>query len=79
MKQRLRNFWACVSITFNQVIHLGNAPYPLSLSETCYIRQYAVQYRIGLKVIDFLFGLFGELEHCKQSYLKGMEARRYYT
>jgi len=77
--QRARNFWACVSITFNQAVHFGAAPYPLSFSETCYIRQYAVQYRIGMKVVDAIFRLFGEHQHCRNAYINGMEARRFYT
>ena len=77
--QRARNFWACVSITFNQAVHFGAAPYPLSFSETCYIRQYMLRYSIGMKVVDFLFRLFGEHDHCRNAYLSGIEARRYYT
>ncbi len=76
---RARNFWACVSITFNQAVHFGNAPYPLSFSETCYLRQDKRRYSIGMKVVDGIFKLFGEFEHCKNSYINGMVERRRYT
>jgi len=77
--RRARNFWSCVSIVFNQAIHLGNAPYPLSFSETCYIRQDRKRYRIGLLLVDTIFDLFGEHDHCKRSWVVGIEARRRYT
>ena len=77
--QRARNFWACVSITFNQAVHFGAAPYPLSFSETCYMRQDQRRYRVGKEVVDFIFRLFGEHDHCRNSWNKGIEARRYYS
>ena len=78
-KERARNFWGCVSICFNQAIHWGGAPYPLTLSETCYIRQCDKRYRFGVVVIDGLFSLFGEHDHCRKSWIKGAQARRYYA
>ena len=77
--QRARNFWACVSITFNQAVHFGAAPYPLSFSETCYIRQDQRRYRIGRYTVDAIFSLFGEDQHCMKAWIRGIEARRYYS
>ena len=78
-EERARNFWACVSICFNQAIHWGAAPYPLTLSETCYLRQYKKRYSIGMWIIDTTFELFGEYRHCRNAWCKGMEQRRMYT
>ncbi len=76
---RARNFWACVSITFNQAIHFGNAPYPLSFSETCFLRSKQRRYKIGMAIVDFLFSLAGETEHCERSYINGCKERARYV
>lgn len=73
--ERARNYWACVSILFNQTLHLGGAPYPYTLSETCYLRRHRLQYRIGQVIIDSLFLLFGEYDHCEMSYEVGRSYR----
>ena len=73
---RARNYWACVSILFNQTLHFGGAPYPLTLSETCYARQGMLRYDVGMLLIDSFFELFGEYNHCRNAYIKGLEARR---
>ena len=77
--ERARSFWGCVSICFNQAVHFGAAPYPLSFSETCYMRQYKKRYRYALVVVDSIFFFFGEDDHCKQAWIKGMAARRLYV
>ena len=76
---RARNYWACVSILFNQTLHFGGAPYPLTLSETCYMRQDVLRYAVGMRMIDTLFELFGEYHHCRNAYRKGLQQRRYYS
>ena len=68
---RARAYWACVSILFNQTLHLGGAPYPYTLSETCYLRRHRLRYRIGQVIIDSVFSLFGEHDHCQLSYETG--------
>lgn len=77
--KRARNFWSCVSICFNQMVHFGNAPYPLSFSETCYMRRAQKRYRLSMRLVDSIFWWFGEPEHCKQAYIKGRVARRKYV
>lgn len=73
--QRARNYWACVSILFNQTLHFGGAPYPYTLSETCYIRRDRLRYRVGQVIIDSVFILFGESDHCEMSYRMGQHYR----
>ena len=77
--QRARNYWACVSILFNQTIHFGAAPYPLTFSETCYLRCGQWQYACGMFVVDSLFALFGEYDHCKKAYIQGQQDRGFYS
>lgn len=72
---RARAYWACVSILFNQTLHFGGAPYPYTLSETCYIRRHRLRYRIGRAIIDSVFSLFGEDDHCELSYYVGRSFR----
>lgn len=72
---RARAYWACVSILFNQTVHFGGAPYPYTFSETCYIRRNRWQYRLGQVVVDSIFRLFGERDHCEMSYLVGKAFR----
>lgn len=72
---RARAYWACVSILFNQTLHFGGAPYPYTLSETCYLRRHRLRYRIGRAIIDYVFSLFGEDDHCELSYLTGRAFR----
>ena len=74
-KYRVRAYWACVSILFNQTLHLGGAPYPYTLSETCWIRRHRLQYRIGRAIIDSVFKFFGEYDHCELSYYVGQSFR----
>lgn len=74
-KERARNYWACVSILFNQTLHLGGAPYPYTLSETCWLRRDRLQYAVGRAIIDSLFELFGEYDHCEMSYYVGRSYR----
>jgi len=72
---RLRAWFACLSILFNQTIHLGNAPYPYTLSETCYLRRHLLRYRVARAIIDSVFRLFGERDHCELSYYVGRSFR----
>jgi hypothetical protein len=72
---RLRAWFACLSIMFNQTVHLGGAPYPYTFSETCYIRRHLLRYAIPRAIIDFVFSLFGELDHCQLSYETGRAFR----
>ena len=72
---RLRAWAATVSILFNQTLHLGNAPYPYTLSETCWIRRYRTRYAIGKAIIDSIFKLVGEDDHCELSYYVGQSFR----
>lgn len=72
---RARAYWACVSILFNQTLHFGGAPYPYTLSETCYLRRHRLRYRIGRAIIDSIFSLFGEDDHCELSYYTGRAFR----
>ena len=65
-----------MSIMFNQTLHLGNAPYPYTLSETCYIRRNIRRYAIGRALIDAIFEWFGEYDHCELSYRVGNEFRK---
>ena len=73
---RLRAWAATVSIVFNQSIHLGNAPYPYTLSETCFIRRHIKRYAIGRAIIDYIFEKFGEYDHCELSYEVGNAFRK---
>ena len=73
---RLRAWAATVSILFNQTLHLGNAPYPYTLSETCFIRRHIRRYAIGRALIDAVFEWFGEYDHCELSYTVGNEFRK---
>lgn len=72
---RARAYWACVSILFNQTLHFGGAPYPYTLSETCYLRRHRLRYAIGRAIIDSVFRLFGEPDHCELSYMVGQSFR----
>lgn len=75
MHYRLRAWFATLSIFFNQTVHLGMAPYPYTFSETCYMRQHLLRYRVCRFAIDFVFSLFGEDEHCMLSYETGKTFR----
>jgi len=75
-RYRLRAWAATVSIMFNQTLPLGNAPYPYTLSETCYIRRNIRRYAIGRALIDAIFEWFGEYDHCELSYRVGDEFRK---
>ncbi len=75
MKRRVRTWWACVSILFNQTLHLGNAPYPYSLSETCWIRRHRLRYAVGRAIIDYVFSALGEDDHCELAYYTGRAYR----
>lgn len=72
---RARAYWACVSILFNQTLHFGGAPYPYTLSETCWLRRHRLRYAIGRAIIDSVFRLFGEDDHCEMSYMVGQAFR----
>jgi hypothetical protein len=72
---RLRAWSACVSILFNQTLHVGNAPYPYTLSETCWLRRHRLRYAIGRAIIDSVFSLIGEEGHCELSYYVGQSFR----
>jgi len=72
---RVRAYWACVSILFNQTLHLGGAPYPYTLSETCYMRRHRLRYAVGRAIIDTVFRVFGEHDHCELSYYTGRAFR----
>lgn len=72
---RVRAYWACVSILFNQTLHFGGAPYPYTLSETCYLRRNRLRYAVGRAIIDSVFSLFGEDNHCELSYNTGRAFR----
>jgi hypothetical protein len=72
---RVRAWWACVSILFNQTLHLGGAPYPYTLSETCWLRRHRLRYAVGRAIIDSVFRLFGEKDHCELSYMVGQSFR----
>lgn len=74
-RYRIRAYWACVSILFNQTLHLGAAPYPYTLSETCYMRRHRLRYAIGRAIIDSVFRFFGEHNHCELSYYVGKSFR----
>lgn len=78
LASRARNYWACVSILFNQAVHFGGAPYPLSFSETCYIRRNQRRYAFGMRVVDSIFALFGELDHCEKAWYSGCSERARY-
>lgn len=73
--RRVRTWFAALSILLNQTVHLGNAPYPYSLSETCYLRRHRLRYAIGRAIIDSVFRLFGEPDHCELSYMVGQSFR----
>lgn len=75
LKYKVRVYWACVSILFNQTLHFGGAPYPYTLSETCYLRRHRLRYRIGQVIIDSVFSLFNEYDHCELSYYTGQSFR----
>ncbi len=75
MYYRLRAWFATLSIFFNQTVHLGMAPYPYTFSETCYLRQHLLRYRVCRFAIDFVFSLFGEADHCMLSYETGKAFR----
>ena len=77
--KRVRTLFAAWSVLFNQVVHLGNAPYPLSFSETCFIRRNRWQYRLCLLAIDGIFSLFGELDHCEKAWYIGYSHRSRYA
>lgn len=68
---RIRSWWACLSILWNQTVHLGGAPYPYTFSETCYLRRHRLRYRVARAIIDFVFNLFGEADHCELSHYVG--------
>ena len=72
---RLRAWFACFSILLNQTVHLGNAPYPYTFSETCYIRRHILRYAICRAIIDGIFSLFGEDDHCQLSHTVGQSFR----
>jgi hypothetical protein len=72
---RARAYGACVSILFNQTLHLGGAPYPYTLSETCWLRRHRLRYSVGRAIIDNVFRLFGEADHCELSYMVGQSFR----
>lgn len=74
-KYRSRAYWACVSILFNQTLHFGNAPYPYTLSETCWLRRHRLRYAVGRAIIDSVFSFFGEDDHCELSYMVGQSFR----
>ncbi len=61
MYYRLRAWFATLSILFNQTVHLGMAPYPYTFSETCYLRQHLLRYRVCRFTIDFVFSLLDML------------------
>ena len=66
-----------MSIMFNQTLHLGNAPYPYTLSETCWIRRHRNRrYAVGRAIIDGIFELVGEADHCEMSYYVGSSFRK---
>ena len=75
MYYRLRAWFATLSILFNQTVHLGMAPYPYTFSETCYLRQHLLRYRVCRQTIDFVFSLLGEDDHCMFSYETGKDFR----
>lgn len=75
MYYRLRAWFATLSILFNQTVHLGMAPYPYTFSETCYLRQHLLRYRVCRQTIDFVFSLLGEDDHCMLSYETGKAFR----
>ena len=70
---RARNYWACVSQLLNQTIHLGGAPYPLTLSEMCH-RETGYAYQLARRVIDACFAVFGEKDHCALAWRNGTAA-----
>ena len=70
---RARNYWACVSQLLNQTLHFGGAPYPLTLSEMCY-RETGWQYKLGERIINGAFALFGERDHCALAWRNGTAA-----
>jgi hypothetical protein len=73
---RLRAWAATVSIVFNQTLHLGNAPYPYTLSETCWIRRHITRYAVGRAIIDGIFkAMLREADHCELSYYVGQSFR----
>jgi hypothetical protein len=72
---RARAWWACLSILFNQTVHFGNAPYPYTFSETCYLRRHLLRYAICRAIIDSVFKLFGEKDHCELSHYVGRSFR----
>lgn len=72
---RVRAYFACVSILFNQTVHLGGAPYPYTFSETCWLRRHRLQYRVCRAIIDSVFRFFGENDHCELSYYTGRAFR----
>lgn len=74
---RTRNYWAVVSQLFNQTVHFGGAPYPLTFSEMCHLNSDRLQYRIGRAIVDGLFSLFGEHDHCAKSFRNGTAAAIY--
>ena len=73
--RRIRTVFAAWSCLFNQVVHLGNAPYPYSFSETCWLRRHRLQYQVARAIIDNVFSLFGEENHCELSYYVGQSFR----
>lgn len=74
---RTRNYWAVVSQLLNQTLHFGGAPYPLTFSEMCHLNQHRLRYRVGRVIVDGLFSLFGEDDHCAKSFRNGTAAAIY--
>lgn len=72
---RARVYWATVSALFNQTLHFGGAPYPYTLSETCWLRRHRLRYAIGRAIIDSVFSWLGEDNHCEMSYYTGKAYR----
>jgi len=73
---RLRAWLATISILVNQTLHLGNAPYPYTLSETCWVRRHRTRYAVGKALIDGFFkAMLREGDHCELSYYLGQSFR----
>ena len=68
MKRWLLNQLVALDLAVNATLLFGS-PYE-TVSERCYRRGW----KIPCKVIDTVFGLFGEVEHCKNS-AEGNEAQ----
>lgn len=79
IRDRVRTYLAVWSMVFNQTVHLGGAPYPLTFSETCFIRDGQRRYRYARIAIDTFFRLLGERNHCANAFAAGVLARRALT